>query len=532
MTEPQTAQPTEPSIVMIDANKIDARHNIRRMAGDARWQERIQELEADIRAKGILEPLEVSTWNRPCHNGRPYRLVAGHRRYEAGLALGYGKFPCIVKTLTESEIIDHQLSENLQREDLTEIDEARGFQAWLEETKATQSELAARIGKSQPYVANRLRLLQLRPEVQDAVQAGNLSASHAEVLLMIPKEASGLQGHIAKEVVKGRLPVQDLRRHVEHEVARWKQDQVVQDALTAAKAAGAKVLSCPLCGQYGQPEEKRPEKFYVLEGRPVLQHTRRYYDEVHRWYGDTGDRYFTPAEQKDLERQKAAEKKRRSASAKEAAKKATVTKRIDRDYAVLFTRATLQEWAEALLQETKKEISGLTVSYGGSFEVEASRESAAIGDLHLEFDPVDVADGNGGKFHSRIQIGSFASGPRGVDDVAEGPYTAELRKARTKVLEFQRSKIGWKQGAKEFWPVEISGFKVGEKVRLGDKTPWQSYVGKQGVVLALDWRTFLPGGGFNSASSGKREPAAVLGIAASRKVFWLSSLEHLEASKK
>ncbi len=240
--KPATSEPVQ----LIDASAIDAQHNVRQMGQEPDYQERIQELEASIRANGILQPLVVSTWNRPCHNGRPYRLVFGHRRLVAALAVGRTKLPCIVREMSEAQAREAQLVENLQREDLGAIDEAAAFQAYLASTKASQSELAKKIGKSQPYVANRLRLLQLRPEVQEHIRRGELSPSHGEVLLKIPKEASGLQGELAKDAVHHKLDVRTMQANLLWKVEEWERRKA-DEARFAAYLKKAKHPNCPKC---------------------------------------------------------------------------------------------------------------------------------------------------------------------------------------------------------------------------------------------------------------------------------------------
>ncbi len=530
MTEAiEVPKPSAPDVRLIPLSQMSWGTNIRETR-----DEDLAELVASIKASGLLEPVlvrphrvaltgQVTEKMKADFEARPrYELVCGFRRRRAAELAGLEAIPALVREMSTDEVLDAQLIENLQREDLDAIEEAGALQRRLESTKITQAELAKKIGKSQPYVANRLRLLGLRPEVQEHIRRGMLTQSAAEVLLEIPKEAAGLQGAIAKKISGKNLPVQDLKREVKWQLEKWTQDQQHRDA--AAEARKHKFPKCPFKDQhYG--DVPIAAQVLELEGHTILSCSDNDYS-VHRWDADTGERYFTPAERKEVQR-RAAEASR---TRKEAAKKAKDAPKVVRDYGVLFTRATPQEWADALLKQVRKDISGLRVSQWGGFEVDVPGK-IGVGDLSLDLDPVDVQDGNGGKFHTRIRIGNFQSGPTSHDDVAEGSYVKEMRKARNQVLVFQRSAIGWKQGSKELWPEEISGFKVGEKVRVGAKAPWSSYVGKQGVILALDWREMLPGGGYMRGSTGKRGAVAVLDIAASHKVFWISSLEHLEAKK-
>lgn len=532
MTEtPEPPKTGAPDVRMIPIALIEAFGNVREV-----HDEGLKELVASIKSQGLLESLVVTPRTTKFTGQLPekakeelearsfrYRLVFGFRRLRACQLAGLTEVKAEIRDMTPEQVMDAQLVENEQREDLNAVEEARGFKRRLAAGSITQKELGGRIGKSQPFIANRLRLLELRPEVQESILRGILSPSQAEVLLAIPKEASGLQGEIAKKAAKQNLPVKDLERQVEYQLQEWKHGVDIKKAIEEAKKAGGKVLSCPFCESYVSVAEQQPEQFVVYKSRPVLQHKRRYGYETHRWDAVTGERVYSPEETKELERRKAQQSKVR----REAAKKAKSTVKVERDYAVVFTRSTAQEWAAALLKQAQKDIEGLDVSSWGGFTVES--KSAGLTKESLAIEPVDVPDGNGGEFHTRVRIGSFASGPTTHDDVAEGSYVKDARKARGQVLAFQQAAIGWKQSPKAVFPSEISGFKLGQKVRIGAKSPWQSYVGKQGVILALDYLDSLPGGGYNHTA--KKEPAVVLDIAASHKVFWLSSLEHVEAKK-
>lgn len=133
-----------------------------------------------IREKGVLEPILVRT------NGqRPdrYEIIAGERRWRAAQTAGLHEVPVIVKKLDDREALEIALIENLQREDLTAIEEAEGYRRLIDQFGRTQEDLARDIGKSRSHVANTLRLLALPNAVQTKVQDGSLSAGHARALL-------------------------------------------------------------------------------------------------------------------------------------------------------------------------------------------------------------------------------------------------------------------------------------------------------------------------------------------------------------
>ncbi|GLV48144.1 chromosome partitioning protein ParB [Thermus sp. LT1-2-5] len=144
-------------------------------------EESLRELAASIREKGLLQPLLV----RPKGDG--YELVAGERRYRAALLAGLEEVPALVRDLTDQEALELALVENLQREDLSPVEEARGYQA-LVQMGLTQEEVAKKVGKARPTVANALRLLQLPEEVLAALEEGKITAGHARALLMLEPE--------------------------------------------------------------------------------------------------------------------------------------------------------------------------------------------------------------------------------------------------------------------------------------------------------------------------------------------------------
>ena len=158
----------------IDVGELDINPDQPRKSFD---EENIALLAESIRDQGVLQPLIVV----PSSNGR-YRIIAGERRFRASRMAGLEKVPCIVKDLDIVHQMEISLIENLQREDLNPIDEARGIRALMQQCGYTQDKVAARLGKSRPAVANLLRVLTLPEEITDMVREGQLSAGHARVL--------------------------------------------------------------------------------------------------------------------------------------------------------------------------------------------------------------------------------------------------------------------------------------------------------------------------------------------------------------
>jgi ParB family chromosome partitioning protein len=140
--------------------------------------ETIRELAASIRTYGVVQPVVV----RQLPTG-VYQLVAGERRLRAARLAGLELVPAIIRDVDETGALELALVENLQREDLNPIDEARGYESLMELSGTTQADIAERVGRDRSTVANSLRLLELPPDVQDMLAEGNLSAGHGRALL-------------------------------------------------------------------------------------------------------------------------------------------------------------------------------------------------------------------------------------------------------------------------------------------------------------------------------------------------------------
>lgn len=153
------------------------------------------ELTASIEASGLLQPIVV----RP-RNGA-YELIAGERRWRAVQRLGWRTVPAVVKAADDQTLLTLALIENLQRHDLSAIDEALGYQRLMDEFKVPQAEVARMVGRSRPAVANLLRLLRLPESVRTLVHEGKLSEGHARALLALddPKAASALAAEAAEQ---------------------------------------------------------------------------------------------------------------------------------------------------------------------------------------------------------------------------------------------------------------------------------------------------------------------------------------------
>ena len=148
----------------------------------------LAELAESIRQFGVLQPLLVTAEEREGDAPR-YRIIAGERRWRAAMQAGLATVPVIVREASSREALELALIENLQRSDLTPLEEASAFQRLIEEFGLTQESVAQRVSKSRPAVANALRLLRLAPAAQAALAGGEISAGHARALLGVDDPA-------------------------------------------------------------------------------------------------------------------------------------------------------------------------------------------------------------------------------------------------------------------------------------------------------------------------------------------------------
>lgn len=163
--------------------------------------EKLKELAASIREKGVVQPVIV----RPKDDR--YELVAGERRLRAAKEAGLSKIPAIVKEFAESEMLEIALIENIQRQEINPIEEAEAYRQLTSRFGLTQEDMAKKVGKNRSSVSNSLRLLRLPPQIQDWLREGKLSAGHARAILGL--ESPIQQIETAGKVVKRSLSVRE-----------------------------------------------------------------------------------------------------------------------------------------------------------------------------------------------------------------------------------------------------------------------------------------------------------------------------------
>lgn len=208
-------------------------------------EERLNDLASSIQQHGILQPIVLR------QNVQGYYIVVGERRFRASKLAGLTEVPAIIKELSDEDMMELAIIENLQREDLNAIEEAESYKKMMTDLNITQQEVARRLGKSRPYIANMLRLLQLPKNVAQMVQQGALSSAHGRTLLTL-KDASKIKKtakqaaqeswsvRYLEEYVNG-LVSKDISRKVDKETKGSKPKMIQQQERFLKKQYGAKV---------------------------------------------------------------------------------------------------------------------------------------------------------------------------------------------------------------------------------------------------------------------------------------------------
>lgn len=163
--------------------------------------ESLQELSESIKENGVIQPIIV----RKIDYG--YQIVAGERRWRAAKLAGLKEIPALVKEFDDQKVMEIALIENLQREDLNPIDEAKAYKSLIEQFNLTQEEISKRVGKSRSAIANSIRLLNLNDKVQEMLMEGKISIGHAKVILAI--QDLDKQNFIANKIIDKNLNVRE-----------------------------------------------------------------------------------------------------------------------------------------------------------------------------------------------------------------------------------------------------------------------------------------------------------------------------------
>lgn len=193
----------EPIYKFIDINIIIANENQPRTHFE---DEKIQELSESIKKNGLLQPIVVRPY------GDVYQIVVGERRFRACKLAELDEVPCIIQDYDENQTATAALVENIQRENLSAIEEALAYQSILDSQSITQEELAKRLGKSQSTIANKLRLLQLPITVQESIRKKEITERHARALLQLDTTAK--RNNMLKEIISKGLTVDETEKKI------------------------------------------------------------------------------------------------------------------------------------------------------------------------------------------------------------------------------------------------------------------------------------------------------------------------------
>ncbi|WP_318616535.1 nucleoid occlusion protein [Sporosarcina sp. YIM B06819] len=228
-------------------------------------EEKIEELARTIHIHGVIQPIVIRKIDDA------YEIIAGERRYRAMKKLGWSEVPAIIRELDDKETASIALIENLQREELTAIEEAFAYEKLIELHSLTQEALAQRLGKGQSTVANKLRLLKLPEEIKTAILTKELSERHARAL--IPLKESDLQLRLYKEIIEQQLNVKQLEARIqqllnpEEEKEKRKaprRKSVSKDVRIAVNTIRQSLVLVTKSGIDLKTEEEDSEDFYTI----------------------------------------------------------------------------------------------------------------------------------------------------------------------------------------------------------------------------------------------------------------------------
>jgi ParB family chromosome partitioning protein len=169
--------------------------------------EAIDELKESIEQHGILQPIILRK------SAEGYEIVAGERRFRAAKAARMTTVPAVIREFDDKQMMELAVLENLQREDLTPIEEARAYQTLMTNLNLTQEDLAKRLGKSRPYIANHVRLLALPSKIQDYITEGKLTMGHGRTLLGLKRKDQMIS--VAEKIIKEGLNVRQLEKLIQ-----------------------------------------------------------------------------------------------------------------------------------------------------------------------------------------------------------------------------------------------------------------------------------------------------------------------------
>ena len=224
-------------------------------------EEKIHELASTIAVHGIIQPIVV----RQLEEDR-YEIIAGERRYRAAMSLGHSSVPVIIRSFTDEQIASAALIENVQREDLSPIEEAIAYKKLLDLSEATQQSLAAMVGKSQSFIANKLRLLKLPEDVQQAIAEKQITERHARALLPLKKPQ--IQSDLLQIIQAKQLNVKQTEDRVmkmlEKEQPKPRKKAISRDIRIAVNTIRQSLSLVQQSGINVEQSEEESDEFYRI----------------------------------------------------------------------------------------------------------------------------------------------------------------------------------------------------------------------------------------------------------------------------
>jgi ParB family chromosome partitioning protein len=205
-------------------------------------EENLEELAQSIKVNGLIQPIIVRK------KGKRFELVAGERRWRASQRAGMQKIPAIVKNVSDDKLLELALIENIQRQELNAIEEARAYKKLIETIGLTQEMVAERVGKNRTFITNYLRLLKLPAEIQNLVSDEKLSAGHARALLMI--DNSEAQKQVARKIIEMSLSVRETEKAAKR-IARGSGESIEKKQVKAHLNANLKSAETKLRRHFG-----------------------------------------------------------------------------------------------------------------------------------------------------------------------------------------------------------------------------------------------------------------------------------------
>jgi len=212
--------------------------------------ENLEELAQSIKANGIVQPIIVRK------QGGRFQLVAGERRWRASLKIGLKKIPAVIKNVADEKLLELALIENIQRQELNAIEEAKAYKNLIETIGLTQEMIAERVGKNRTVITTFLRLLKLPPDIQQLVEEEKITAGHGRALLMAEDEE--LQRNIAKKIIEMSLSVRETERVAKR--GRQNVSQIIANKrVTREKDANIKAAETKLRRKLGTQVNIKPD---------------------------------------------------------------------------------------------------------------------------------------------------------------------------------------------------------------------------------------------------------------------------------